>query len=60
MKTAKVRRARLRYGSGRSQFADRNPLGLRAGIARTFSFVIAGLDPAIHAATSLAQIRRMA
>jgi hypothetical protein len=32
----------------------------RAGVARTFPFVIAGLDSAIHAATSLIQFRRMA
>src|ERR1700688_4826430 len=28
----------------------------RTGAARTFSLVIAGLDPAIHAATSLVQL----
>jgi hypothetical protein len=32
----------------------------RSSVARIFSHVIAGLDPAIHAATSLARLRRMA
>jgi len=31
----------------------------RTGAARTFSFVIAGRDPAIHAAKPLAQIHRV-
>jgi hypothetical protein len=46
-------------GKDRSQFADRYPLARARRRRENFSLVIAGLDPAIHAATSLVRIRRM-